>query len=72
MARHGGVLTDEDDPAMPDDGRRHEILDGEVAVSAWRRQLGDVPIAPVTRYGIPDLVLGLHELWPRPSTGVSA
>jgi hypothetical protein len=34
MATHRVVLTYEDYPAMPDDGRRYEILDGEVAVTA--------------------------------------
>jgi hypothetical protein len=34
MALHRVVLTSEDYLAMPDDGRRHEILDGEVAVTA--------------------------------------
>jgi hypothetical protein len=34
MAIHRVVLTYEDYLAMPDDGRRHEILDGEVAVTA--------------------------------------
>jgi hypothetical protein len=34
MAVHRVMLTHEDYLAMPDDGRRHEILDGEVAVSA--------------------------------------
>jgi Uma2 family endonuclease len=34
MAVHRVVLTYEDYLAMPDDGRRYEILDGEVAVSA--------------------------------------
>jgi hypothetical protein len=34
MATHRVVLTYEDYLAMPDDGRRHEILDGEVAVTA--------------------------------------
>ena len=34
MAIHRVVLTYEDYLAMPDDGRRYEILDGEVAVTA--------------------------------------
>jgi hypothetical protein len=34
MATHRVELTYEDYLAMPDDGRRHEILDGELAVSA--------------------------------------
>ena len=34
MALHRVVLTYEDYLAMPDDGRRYEILDGEVAVTA--------------------------------------
>jgi hypothetical protein len=33
MAIHRVVLTYEDYLAMPDDGRRYEILDGEVAVT---------------------------------------
>jgi hypothetical protein len=37
MATDPAVLTDEDYPAMPDDGRRHEILGGEVAVGLVRR-----------------------------------
>jgi Uma2 family endonuclease len=34
MAIHRVVLTYEDYLAMPDDGRRYEVLDGEVAVTA--------------------------------------
>ena len=45
MAVHRVVLTYEGYLARPDDGRRHEILDGEVAVSP----------TPVT---LPQLVLG--------------
>jgi hypothetical protein len=63
MATHRVVLTYEDYLAMPDDGRRYEILDGEVAVTATPvtgRVHGDARTALPP---FPDRILGVDELW---------
>jgi Uma2 family endonuclease len=61
MAIHHVVLTDEDYLAMPDDGRRHEILDGEVAVTATPSTLHQRVLAnlnEVIRAHVRDRLLG--------------